>query len=493
MKNRLFLATVVAMAGCVYAASAAHAICRVVEPAEDSGHSPVEFDPTTTALAVRVPDALLDYDCSHAGPPIELDPKLADDPRFCEDGSWATEVRGPVVSLVLRPALYARGGRAGLIMPLPGRADVQVAPEGIFEAVSELIVPGMVEETTEFIEDPSLGWQCGDPHYSYATAVEAVASAPLALYGCGDSGDGSFYRPGTDSRPSEVIDSEAGVVRVEHIPASPEYDIAVLEASSLDALYAWMDENGFAHGQEDDEALGRYVASGKWFLAVTVHPPDMGGERIALAPLVVSWQGREIPITHELQFDPRGGMLSTDLFVIGPHRMSAADGSATTEYAAPAYFAGSVLEGFGVASGWLTRLRIDRMMDRDIPDSRVVVAAAWEGEVRPGIRRTRRVYIAGPCCPDGSIPADEGTHRTHRVERSYAFGEEPADSELWFNSMAEPQYCGPAAYERYGAPDGYENYHCSTSRIRWSGVASWIPLLIGIGVVLVRARRGRGR
>src|SRR5688572_8111825 len=66
MGNRMGVGAIGAMAGCAFA-SGAHAICRVVEPAEDSGEEPVEFDPTTTALAVRVPDAIVDYDCSHAG------------------------------------------------------------------------------------------------------------------------------------------------------------------------------------------------------------------------------------------------------------------------------------------------------------------------------------------------------------------------------------------------------------------------------------------
>src|SRR5690349_6494097 len=111
MKSSTYLATLVALAGSV-CASHAHAICRVVEPAEDSGESPVEFYPTTTALAVRVPDAIIAYDCSHAGPAIETppEPDHEPDPSLCPDGSPATEVRGSVVSLVLRPALYARGG-----------------------------------------------------------------------------------------------------------------------------------------------------------------------------------------------------------------------------------------------------------------------------------------------------------------------------------------------------------------------------------------------
>jgi hypothetical protein len=503
MKTELGSATIVAVVGCVLASGSAHAICRVVEPASDSGPG-VEFDPTTTALAVRIPDAIVDYDCAHAGPVPEDWPEPAPDkpadPTRCWDGSYGEPVRGAVVSLVVRPALYARGGSAGLIMPLPGRGDVQVAPDGIFDALAEMIAP-RVHETTEFIEDPSLGWQCGDPHYSsVASALDTVAAAPLALYGCGSSDEGgSFYRPGTDSRPTEVIDGEGGTVVIERIPATPDYDVAVLNASTLEALYAWMDSNGFAHAPEDDDVFARYVATGRWFVAVNVHPPDMGGARVALAPLVVSWLGREIPITHELQYDPRGGFLTTDLFVIGPTRMATADGSGVTELAVPQTFVGTALEMFGVESGWVTRLRIDRLMNVDIPDTRVIPAAYWEGEVAPVIERTRRVYIAAPCCPDGSMPVEEGAMRTHRVEREYGWGEDPSDAELWYHSTAEPEFCGSAAYERYGAPSypgwgSAYDYTCSTTagRTRWiTTAASWLPLLLGLGILVARSRRRR--
>lgn len=504
MRTKLGWATIVATVGCVLPFGSAHAICRVVEPPSDSGDPGVEFDPTTTALAVRVPDAIVDYDCTHAGPVPEdwpePTPDKPADPTRCWDGSDAVPVRGAVVSLVVRPALYARGGSAGLIMPLPGRADVQVAPDGIFDALAEMITP-RVHETTEFIEDPSLGWQCGDPHYSsYASALDTVAAAPLALYGCGGSGEGGLYRPGTESRPTEVIDGEAGTVMIERIPATPDYDVAVLNASTLEALYAWMDSNGFAHAPEDDEVFARYVASGRWFVAVNVHPPDMGGARVALAPLVVSWLGREIPITHELQYDPRGGYLTTDLFVIGPTRMAVADGSGSTELAVPRTFVGTALEAFGVTDGWVTRLRIDRQMNVDIPDSRVIPAPYWEGEVSPLIERTRRVYIAAPCCPDGSIPVEEGATRTHRVEREYAWGGEPTDAELWYGSTAAPEHCGAEAYETYGMPmyggswGGAYDYSCSTSasRTRWvATAASWAPLVLGVAIVITRARRRR--
>jgi len=205
-----------------------------------------------------------------------------------------------------------------------------VGPNGMFEAAQSLM-RARVSETVEYVEDSSLGYQCGDPHYS---ALDPVLAAPLALYGCG--ADDGYYRPGLDRYMTDTIESDGGVVRLERIPSTEDYDVTVLNASTPAALTEWLDANAFRHDEYDDSAFASYVRDGGWFVAINIHPPDRAGEHVALRPLVVTFRGGSIPLTHRLQYDPRGATTFTDAFIIAPWRVDAMDDSGITEYAAPA-------------------------------------------------------------------------------------------------------------------------------------------------------------
>ena len=68
-------AVLAAMLGCVLPMTAS-AVCRVVEPSEESGGQGVLFDPETTVLVVKSPDQIVDYECPEeallgdGGPPL---------------------------------------------------------------------------------------------------------------------------------------------------------------------------------------------------------------------------------------------------------------------------------------------------------------------------------------------------------------------------------------------------------------------------------------
>ena len=177
MKRNLVLAAV-AVAGGWIGASSALAVCRVVEPYEDSGTQPVTFDPTTAAVFVVAPDQIVDYDCPTI-PGVEVDttetgyPLISLAPRFdgallsalgarvpvgvdftapeydpsrCYDGTVGEPIVDTVIHTIIRPAIFANGGSAGLIMPIPTRGDVNVAPAELFSAVSDLQA-AHIEET----------------------------------------------------------------------------------------------------------------------------------------------------------------------------------------------------------------------------------------------------------------------------------------------------------------------------------------------------------
>ncbi|GAB4199738.1 MAG: hypothetical protein OHK0013_10120 [Sandaracinaceae bacterium] len=323
----------------------AYAICRVVE-SEDA--PPVAFDATTSAFFVLSEDVVIDFVCPEdadairyasdraardltrggalvrdvpvrglpphvaigapAPSPSSIDAGTPDagTPRICRDGSAATPITSPVVSLVIQPRILGGGGHAGLVMPVDARPDVARGPSDAFASLGAVATALRTEvhETVIVTEDPSLGFQCTDPHYTSEREVdgvdEALAAAvasPLALYGCGASDGSPYYRPGTSRRDTREIDyGDAGTVRYESIPVSDAYDVTVLSASTLDALVAWMDEHHFAHDAVDDAAFGAYVGDGRWFVALDVHPPDeLDATELSvtgLAPLVVSWPHR---------------------------------------------------------------------------------------------------------------------------------------------------------------------------------------------------------
>ena len=493
--------------------SVASAVCRVVEPAAESGRESVVFDPTTMALFVLAPDQVIDYRCpTRPGidPREEVEqprslpgPRFGDaadaglpperDPAVCWDGSDAEVIRGSLVHVVVQPSIYANGGEAGLIMPVPSRADIHVGPGELMRAVGAL-QRARIEETVHFTEDPSLGYQCSDPHYS--SLLDDALGAPLALYGCGDMGDGGYYRPGLDRYDTESETNDGGVVEIERIPTTEDYEAVMLNASSLSALTIWLDDNGFDHSDVDDAAFSAYVQEGAWFMAVKVTPQALGGQHVALAPLIVTWIGETVPVMNRLQYQPGGGMLITDAFVIARRRVAVDDGDGETVYAAETDFtSGPMLAGFGLSHGWLTRIVLARNTHVEKEDSVLVPISSVE-EVRPVVTREVTVRIAAPCCPGQSIPDSDGVRRTYTESRSYLEGEEPPDED-YFRTTDPPdaEYCpGGASYDESDPySDGGYGYYCAVdarrTERRVAALASWLPLLGALGGILWRRRR----
>jgi hypothetical protein len=522
-------------------APSARAICRVVE-SEDS--PPVSFDATTSAFFVVVDEVVIDYRCpededelrwasDRAGqelegalaaslprhlpashlPPLEAighEPPHpltdagspdAGTPRRCRDGSAATEIVSPLVSLVLQPRVTGGGGHAGLVMPVAARPDVALGPDDAFGELARTAtaLATRVHETVIVTEDPSLGFQCTDPHYTSALersasdeVLASVAAAPLALYGCGAADGAPYYRPGTGRRDTREIDyGDAGTVQYEAIPVSDAYSVTVLSASSMEALVLWMDENGFAHDATDDEAFGAYVGEGRWFVALDVHPPDtLEATELGvtgLAPLVVSWPGNEIPIQNRLQFDPDGGTVVTDAYVLSAQRVDAEDGSALTIASGAAHLEGP-LASFGLDTGVLTQLRLARQQHLEAEDSRIVpIVGTAPAAPTTVVERTTRVRIPLACCEGGGVASSSAPPRTYTYEREWdeALGA-PAIPEPWFRT---PEHASSEAFCRNaGGGGGGRGYYCAVASFPVSGFG---PILFAIGWLAFRGLRRR--
>ena len=184
-----------------------HAICRIVEPLEETGG--VVFDPTTMALyviaqnqpvrriCVPVPlpplgaddagaegaadDASADDDAGGASGDDDAGAWLADgvleemtDDRPCAAGEQLGYERGSIIHLAIQPSVLAWGGNAGLVMPVPARPDIHRASPRLFEELGARLTP-RIEMTIEYIEDESLGQQCSDPKACNMTPAAATS------------------------------------------------------------------------------------------------------------------------------------------------------------------------------------------------------------------------------------------------------------------------------------------------------------------------------
>lgn len=415
---------------------AALAICRVVEPVEERGG--VWFDPNTLVLYVVAPgqtvghrcltrdggvdasasmldasgvsadDAGADDDASVGGDDAGSErgaPETRDAGAGCPDGKVAVE--GTVIHMVVQPGVLAGGGRAGLVMPVPARPDVHAANDDLFQQLGMRLEPEIVT-TTEYVEDASLGYQCNDPKGASGGGCggDDTWNYPEDDYGPIGSDRGAFYDPETEEAALGRVMIGDGVVRFEEALSTPDYDVTVLSATTFNALEGWLDNNGFAHNAEDDEAFRAYVVKGAWFVALDVHPAMHGAGGGALSPVVLSWRGDDVPLLHRLQFHADGGEITTEAFVMAPTRMNAADGSAETLYAAPAGFGGGIA-GFGLAEGWLTQLRFTRHLDEWKEDSVLYAVNDWY-EVRPVLERIERIRIPSSECPSRSSSSSDG-------------------------------------------------------------------------------------
>ena len=452
--------------------SVASAVCRVVEPSTDHGPG-VTFDPTTAALYVLAPDQVVDARCADESEP--------DHAWRCADGRDATLSHDTLASLVVQPSLFAGGGTAGLVMPVPARPDVHAGDSALFAAAAALQDP-WIEEPVLVHEAPGLGYQCSDPHFS---SVVQPADVPAALWGCGE-----YYRPGTEGRDTTTHDyGDAGTVESETIDTSDQYDVTVLSASSLDALFAWMDGHGFARRAADENAFSSYVGEGRWFVAVHVHPQDLGYTQ-RLEPLVVTWRGARLPIQNQLQYDPAGGVLVTDAFVLAPQRMETADESGFPSYAAPARFAGTALEGFGLEEGWLTHLEITRISSQWEPDSELAPVADAD-ELRPTIERTTHARIAAPCCPGGrSALRDIEDYNTYTHHRAYLASQAPPIPGEWLGATPPPAACAGGTFGCARDPAHPHLAGCAIgSRGLGEALFGWGPLLLLVGALAWRRLR----
>lgn len=338
--------------------------------------------------------------------------------------------------------------------------------------------------------------------------LAGVFAGPLFATGC--SGDDDYYRPGLESYDAGRIvysrdgggePTEEDAVVFETIPVGEDYEVTVLSATTLFALAQWMDDRQLEHDAVDDAAFERYIGEGQWFVAVQVNPPEVAdpGAKRVLPPLVVSYVGGELPISHELTYDPAGGVVETDLVVLAPTRMQLEDADGLLRQAQPftlSPFDASdrALRGLGLDQGWMTRIHIERRMAEEKMDTRVVEDPSTEPYGEGGlVQRETLVRIPLACCPGGNWAPSANNGAEHHETYEYALSE-PSPAESGFYSTTPPAEICEAGY--YSAPPSsppssdYEpDYGCKGGACSVSGFGvTGAPLLLAL-ILTVRRRK----
>ncbi|UQW99740.1 DUF2330 domain-containing protein [Streptomyces sp. RerS4] len=194
---------------------------------------------------------------------------------------------GRTEEIVMRFTVGGDALRAAWIMPVPGRASVELGDPALFSQLAELIRPERRVRTYFWPRN-------NDWPFSAAGVDGAGAMAPGA------------------AAPS------VGVVGRERLG---DFDVARLTATDPDALRTWLEDNGFRLPDRLAVELRPYVDSGWEYVAVRLAPREPGRPlRGELDPLRIRFDSDRLVYPMRLSRLARTPQ-SLGLFVLADHRM----------------------------------------------------------------------------------------------------------------------------------------------------------------------------
>ncbi|MBT2366317.1 DUF2330 domain-containing protein [Streptomyces sp. ISL-10] len=239
---------------------------------------------------------------------------------------------GSTEQIVMRFTVTSDTPRAAWIMPVPGRATVELADGALFDELVRIAAPEHRER-----------------HYFWPRGGDW----PF------DDVDGAGAPP-----PDAAAGGGVGVVGRERLG---DFDVARLTATDPAALGDWLDENGFEMPAGLDEDLRPYVERGWEYVAVRLAPREKGAVLTGtLNPLRLRFASDELVYPMRLSRRAETSQ-SLGLFVLAEHRMEprSAIGGSEPEVT----YAGKVTS----AEGELGRLtggkeRFLTVLDQEFPD-----------------------------------------------------------------------------------------------------------------------------
>ncbi|MEW2556645.1 DUF2330 domain-containing protein [Streptomyces zhihengii] len=192
---------------------------------------------------------------------------------------------GRTEQIVMRFTVGGDAPRAAWIMPVPGRAEVELGEAALFDELVRAAAP-------EHRERPYFWPRGGD--WPFGDVDGAGAAAPL---------------PGA---------AGVDVVGRERLG---DFDVARLASSDPGALSRWLGENGFDLPEGLTEDLRPYTDRGWEYVAVRLAPREEGAVlRGALDPLRITFASDEL--VYPMRLSRRAATpQSLGLFVLAAHRM----------------------------------------------------------------------------------------------------------------------------------------------------------------------------
>ncbi len=181
--------------------------------------------------------------------------------------------------IVMSLGVLGESAEAAIILPIPARAEVKLAPSNLFDDLAELTKP-LVREETE--------WTFG---------LEGVGAMPDAAGG-----------------------APRGVNVLSRQNVGP-FDVANLAATDKDALKNWLDENDFQLDAGVIDLMQPYVADDWTFVAVRLRPENAGQELGGdLQPLWISFDSDTLVYPMRASANAKNSQ-QLWLYILADHRV----------------------------------------------------------------------------------------------------------------------------------------------------------------------------
>ena len=221
--------------------------------------------------------------------------------------------------IVMSLGVLGESSEAAIILPIPSRADVKLAPSNLFDELAEMTKP-LVRDQVE--------WTFG-------------------------------FGVGSSAMPDAVGGAPRGVNVLSRQNVGP-FDVANLAATDKNALKNWLDENGFQLDASVIDLMQPYVDENWTFVAVRMRPEnagqELGGE---LQPLWISFDSNELVYPMRASANAENSQ-QLFLYILADHRIEKqnAFGDSRVSYAdwiEPANVANTALAPFVSKKLFLTK------------------------------------------------------------------------------------------------------------------------------------------
>lgn len=282
-----------------------------------------------------------------------------------------------VETYVFQPRFCGNASEFGLVLPVPGKLSAQpsLATAAVFAKVVEMSQPLYVDVSV-----------CEDPYNDGRTG------------GFGLAADGGGHAP------TVVSSGSVGFL-----------DYAQLDTPSVDALTAWLTQNGYPYDAQATAAFDYYVQKGWYFVTFKVNQGAVGSASVCkdLGPIKLSFP-TELPVVPTRMATARSkdtsGLLSYATS-FSWRVFGITDGSQQVVFASPSYsrvvgFSGLVgegdvsgLDGLAQVGDRLTKLTMS--FNYGSTDADVALAVVAGTDYRETV--TRYHYVT---CTDAGVPGD---------------------------------------------------------------------------------------